>query len=168
MLTELHRLANAGVDFAVLAANAVHIVFDALREKSPIPLISIIDGACDDARSRGLKRTGLFGTKFVMQGNFYLDKFKQAGIDLIVPTLDEQEYIHEKYFGELVNGIFEKQTRDRFLAIAERLKVEEGIEGLILGATELPLLLRDASNEIPFLDTTMIHVKQIVTAMLPE
>jgi aspartate racemase len=167
LLAGVQRLDRAGADFAVIAANAAHVVFDALRDKSPIPLISIVEATRQDASSRGLKRVGLFGNKFTTQRSFYIDKFKEAGITLVVPSLDEQEYIHEKYFDELVHGVFLAETRNGLLAIAERLRVQEGIEGLILGGTEIPLILRDASDQgIPFLDTTMIHAREIVAQLL--
>jgi len=169
LLTELRRMDRAGADFAVVAANAPHVVFDALRDKSPIPLISIVEATCQDATSRGLKRVGLFGIKVVTQGSFYFDIFSKAGISLVVPTLDEQEYIHEKYLNEFVNGVFLAETRDGLMDIVERLRVQEGIEGLILGGTELPLILRDAPDQkIPFLDTTMIHVGQIMAGLFSE
>jgi len=169
LLTELRRLDRAGADFAVLAANATHVVFDALRDKSPIPLISIVEATCQDVISRGLKRVGLFGIKVVTQGRFYLDIFDKAGISLVVPTPDEQDYIHQKYLSEFVNNVFLPETRDGLMAIVERLRVQEGIEGLILGGTELPLILRDAPDQkIPFLDTTRIHVGQIMTRLFSE
>ena len=167
LLTEVQRLANAGADFAAVAANAPHVVFDDLREKSPIPLISIVEATCQDAICRGLKRVGLFGIKVVTQGRFYTDKLKHSGITPVVGTLDEQEYVHQKYLSEFVNNVFLEETRNSLLAIVERWRVEEGIQGLILGGTELPLILRDVPNHrIPFLDSTMIHVKRIVDGLL--
>ena len=164
---EIRRLAGAGADFAALAANTPHIVFDALRRQSPIPLISIVEVTCQAARAQGLKRVGLFGTRFTMQGRFYPDVFVPAGITLVAPAPEEQAYIHEKYMGELVNGIFLPETRQGLLAIAGRLKTQEGIEGLILGGTELPLILRDVKDQgIPFLDTTRLHVEQVVARLL--
>ncbi len=170
LLIELQRLAWAGADFGVLACNVAHVVFDALRDRSPIPLISIVEATCQDASLRGLKRIGLFGTKYVMQGRFYSEIFNQAGISLIAPALDEQEFIHEKYLNELAVGVFLAETRNGLLAIAERLRVEEGIEGLILGGTEIPLILREASSDqkIPFLNTTMIHVGQVMAGLFSE
>jgi aspartate racemase len=167
LVEEVNRLSSAGADFGALASNTPHIVFEGIRERSPIPLISIVESACDAAQGLGLKRVGLFGTRFTMQGQFYPDVFSRAGITIALPEEDEQDYIHEHYMSELVNGIFLPETRGRLLGIANRLQTRQNIEGLILGGTELPLILRETEhNGIPFLDTTRIHVDRIVTKLL--
>lgn len=167
LAAEIQKLAQAGADFVALAANTPHAVFDDLRRQSSIPLISIVEVTCQAARSLGLQRVGIFGTRFTMQGRFYTDVFTQAGITLIAPTPAEQTYIHEKYLGELVNGIFLPETRAGLLAIAKRLEAQEGIESLILGGTELPLILQEGEgNGLPFLDTTKLHVAAIVSHLL--
>jgi len=165
---EFERLAHAGANFGVIAANTPHIVFDELQKRSPIPLLSIVEATRDEARARGLKSVGLFGTRFTMQGQFYTDVFSRADIQIIVPNQEEQSYIHEKYLGELLNNIFSPETREGLLAIVDRLRERDHIEGLILGGTELPLILRGAEhNGVPFLDTTRIHVDRIVNELLP-
>jgi aspartate racemase len=167
LVGEIHKLARAGADFGVLASNTPHVVFDEIRRQPPIPLISIVEAAGEAAQALGLKRAGLFGTRFTMQGRFYPEVFSKAGITLAVPEPDEQAYIHDKYMRELVNGVFLPETRERLLAIVDRMKERHGIQGLILGGTELPLLLRDdTSSGIPFLDTTKIHVERIVARLL--
>jgi len=166
---EVRRLAAAGADFGALSANTPHIVFDELLPRSPLPLTSIVETTCESAKASGLRRLGLFGTKFTMRAGFYQKTFSRERMTLVLPDAAEQEYIHERYMGELVNGIFLPETRARLLEIARRLKEEEGIEGLILGGTELPLILRatdaDAAG-LPMLDTTRIHVKRIVEQLL--
>lgn len=167
LVGELERLARAGVDFGVLASNTPHIVFDELQKRSPIPLLSIVEATCDEARARSLKKVGLFGTRYTMQGQFYPEVFSRAGLQIIVPNAEEQTYIHEKHLGELLNNIFSSETREGLLAIVDRLRERGDIDGLILGGTELPLILRDAAhNGVPFLDTTRIHVDRIVTELL--
>lgn len=169
LLSEVHRLARAGADFGLLAANTPHIVFEDIQRQSPIPLLSIVEAACEAARGLGLKRVGLFGTRFTMQGYFYPEVFSRQGITLVVPDLAEQDYIHDKYLSELINGIFLPETREGLLQIVERLKERTGIQGLILGGTELPLILRDIDDRgIPFLDTTKIHAGYAVAEMLSE
>jgi aspartate racemase len=164
---EVERLARAGANFGLLAANTPHAVFDEISRQSPIPLISIVEATCDAAKALGLNRVGLFGTRFTMQGRFYPDVFSRAAITLVVPSENEQAYIHDKYMGELVNGIFLPETRERLLTIANRLRGQEGVEAVILGGTELPLLFRDATaSGISFLDTTQIHVQAAVTQLL--
>jgi len=164
---EIQKLARAGADFGVLSAITPHLVFPALREQSPIPLLSIVEVTCREAERLGLKRLGLFGSRFTMAGRFFPEVFAHSGITLVSPTPAEQVFIHEKYMGELVAGKFLPETRAAFLALAERLRTEEKIAGLILGGTELPLLLRDVSDpKIPFLDPTQLHVNAIVERML--
>lgn len=167
LASEVLKLAKAGADFAVLASNTPHIVFDELRRRSPIPMISIVEATCEAAQALKLKRLGLFGTRSTMQGQFYPLVFSACGIAVVVPEPEDQTYIHEKYMGELVKGLILPETRERLLAIAGRLRERQQIEGIILGGTELPLILRDATSPgVPFLDTTTIHVKRIVTEML--
>lgn len=167
LVEEVRKLANAGADFGLLAANTPHIVFDEINRQSTIPLISIVEVTCREAQSLGLKKIGLFGTRFTVQKSFYPDVFSKAGIELAIPQLDEQDYIHDKYMNELVNGIFLPETRQRLLMIVDRMKEQQDIDGLILGGTELPLILNeDNYNGIPFLDTTKIHVKYAVEEML--
>jgi len=164
---EIERLARAGADFAALAANTPHIVFDQLRERVSLPLVSIVEAACDKVQALGLERPGLFGTRFTMQGRFYPDVFSRSGVPLIMPNEEEQAFIHEKYFGELLKNIFTPETRAQLLEIVDRMKQRDEIDGLILAGTELPLLLRDAEhNGIPLLDTTRIHVEKIVARLL--
>ncbi len=169
LLGEVDKLARAGAGFAVLASNTPHIVFPAIQARSPIPLISIVEAACEEAKRLGLKRVGLFGTRFTMQAPFYSDVFTKAGIALVLPEPDEQTYIHDKYMGELVNAVFLPETRARLLALADALKDRHSLDGLILGGTELPLILKEEShNGIVFLDTTRIHVQRIVEKMLEQ
>jgi aspartate racemase len=167
LLAELRRLADAGASVALLASNTPHIVFDELRRRSPIPLVSIVEAACAEAKALGLGRVGLFGTRFTMQGRFYPDVFSREGIALVLPSAEDQAFIHDRYMGELVHGVFRPETRDGLLAVVDRLVATERIEGLVLGGTELPLILRDpAGRPIPFLDTTRLHVAAAMKQLL--
>ena len=177
LLEALEKLARARADFGIISANTPHIVFDEVAPKSPIPLISIVEATRAAAKARNLKRLALFGTRYTMQANFYPKVFAREGIDLLVPDTQDQDYIHEKYFSELVPGKFLPETRAGLLAIVDRMKTtsdppsqsdgEAGIDGVILAGTELPLILRDSNhNGIPFLDTTKIHVEAAVAEML--
>jgi aspartate racemase len=142
-------------------------VFDQVQLQSPIPLISIVEATCEVARQMGLKKLGLFGTRFVMQGILYPKVFSRDGIELVVPLPEEQDYIHQIYFGELVNGVVLPETRQKLLAILDRLHREEKIQGLILGGTELSLIFRESTAlGLSILDTTQIHVNSIVTELL--
>lgn len=161
----VEALARAGAEVGFLASNTPHLVFDEIALRSPIPLVSIVTSARDRASALGLKRVGLFGTRFTMQASFYSDAFAAAGIAVVAPQPQEQEYIHEKYMGELVAGILLPATRARLMSIAQLLKERDGMEALILGGTELPLILRGDNNVgIPFLDTAQLHVQAVIAA----
>src|SRR5712692_5541109 len=146
LVSGLQKLARAGVDFGVIAAGTPHIVFDQVRERSPIPLISMVEATCEPAAKLKLKKIALFGTRFTMLGQFYKDVFSKAGITLVVPEPDEQEYIHDKYMNELVHGIILPETRERLLGILDTMKERDDVEALILGGTELSLIIKDAEH----------------------
>ncbi len=167
LLHGIGKLARAGADFGLISANTPHIVFEDVASKSPIPLISIVEATCASAKAHNLKRLALLGTRYTMQASFYPKVFSRERIELFVPEPDDQNYIHEKYFTELVPGKFLPATRAGLLAIVDRMKAERDIAGVILAGTELPLILRDPDyNGIPFLDTTKIHVEAAVDEML--
>jgi aspartate racemase len=160
-------LVRAGVDFAFIAANTPHLVFDEVQRRSAIPLLSIVRATCNHAEALGVKKVGLFGTGFTMRASFYPEEFQRAGIALVRPKQAEQEFIHRKYIGELLKNQFLPDTRAEILSIAQRMKDEDGVEALVLAGTELPLLLRDSgSPSVAFLDTTVIHVEAIVDELL--
>ena len=165
--TAIDRLARAGANIALIAANTPHLVFDEVDSRSPIPLISIVQSTCNRARTLGFTRLGLLGTGFTMRARFYPNVFARAGLQLIVPGKAEQAFVHEKYINELLKNQFLPQTRAAILNIIEQMQTGEQIEALILAGTELPLLLRGAEpTGLPFLDTTMIHVEAAVEAIL--
>ena len=167
LVSEIQKLARAGAEVGFLAANTPHMVFDEVRDQSPIPLVSIVETTCRAAKAAGLEKLGLFGTRMTMQGRFYPDVFSREGIALAVPDEHDQAYIHHMYFNELVKGTVLPETRQRLLKIVDRLKERESIQGLILGGTELSLIFRDATVcDIPVLDTTKIHAKTIVREAL--
>lgn len=140
LASEVNKLAAAGADFALLASNTPHIVFDKIQEASLLPMISIVEATCAKAKEIGIQRVGLFGTKFTMMGRFYDEVFTKQNIEVIVPDEKDQDYIHEKYMSELVKGIILDETKNGLLNIVTRNKQEHGIQGLILGGTELPLI----------------------------
>ena len=164
-IEEIRTLANAGADFGLLAANTPHIVYDEIARQSPLPLISIVEATRDEARRQGFSRVGLIGTRFTMKARFYPEVFSRENIQIVVPSDADQEYVHEKYFSELVNGIFLDETRSKLVAIVRRMRERDHIEAVILGGTELPLILRDAQLGLPVLDTTQIHVRAALARM---
>jgi aspartate racemase len=170
LVTGVERLARAGADFALIAANTPHIVFEPVQRRSPIPLISIVGATCEAAQRLALTRLALLGTGFTMQGRFYADVFSRAGVELIVPNRAEQAFIHDKYINELLRNIFLPETREGLFAILEEMKKRDHIQGVILAGTELPLILREVEPRagIPFLDTTKIHVDAAVKELMSQ
>lgn len=163
----IDKLRRAGADLAALTANTPHIVFDELRERSQIPLVSIVEATCDHAQAMGLRSAALFGTRFTMEAPFYPATFAGSNVKLVLPNAEEQSYIHEIYFGELLKDIFLPETRVRLLAIADTMKARDGVEAIILAGTELPLVIPDKEhNGMPLLDTTRIHVDRLIAEML--
>lgn len=163
LLKKIKNLHNAGADFAAIASNTPHIVFNELKKQSPLPLISIVEETSKEAQKRKLKNLGLIGTKLTMSSDFYIKPFTNKNMKVVVPTEAEQDLIHHRLFSEIELGIFKESTRNELLSIIERMVNEEKIDSVILGCTELPLILTKEEFGIPFLNTTAIHCESIVT-----
>ncbi len=158
----IQALFRAGADFAFISANTPHIVFDRVKQLSPIPLISIIEEAGNKTLSLGIEKVGLIATLFTMQNKFYQEVFNKKNIEIVVPDKDEQQYIHNKLMTEIEIGIFKDDTREGLLKIIKRMKSEKGIKGVILGCTELPLILTKSEFDIHFINPTVSHVESIL------
>lgn len=157
---EVEVLSRAGASLGLVAANTPHVVFDRLRERSPMPLVSIVEAARDAAKARGLARVALLGTRFTMSGRFYPEVFAGSGVAIVPPAPGEQAYVHGKYVGELLRSTFLPETRDGLLRIIAAMREREGIDGVLLAGTELPLILTGADADgVPLLDTAVIHVE---------
>jgi aspartate racemase len=166
LLVELGRLARAGADFGIFASNTPHLVFDQVQRKSPIPLISIVEETAMVAEEQGHKTLGLLGAEITMAGGFYPAVFARRGMTVVVPEDDDRAYVNDRYFRELVEGTFLDETRVGICAVVERMRKRHRVDGVILGGTELPLLLRDCAIAVPVLDTTSIHVESAVSRLL--
>jgi aspartate racemase len=163
LVDEIEVLARAGACLGLIAANTPHVVFDEVRARSPIPLVSIVEAACAAVQDAGFKRVGLLGTRFTMQGRFYPDVFSREGLTLVMPNEAEQTRIHRAYMDELLKGIFLLATRDYLLDVIGRLAATDGAEAVILAGTELPLILPERTvAAVPLLDTTKMHVAAAV------
>lgn len=162
LMKAINNLIGSGCDFAALSANTPHIVFDKLQERSDIPLVSIVETAKDEAVLQNLHRLGLLGTIFTMTGDFFKTPFYRHNIEIMTPTAEEMEYVNRKISSELELGMIKPETLEGFQKIIERMKKDDGIEAVILGCTELPLLLNDKVSPVPCLDTMKIHVKALV------
>ena len=160
---KLQSLKKAGADFAAITANTPHMLFDRIIERSPLPLISIVEATCKETRKRGLKRPGLFGTGFTMNGTFYQEVFGKHDIPVIMPEAEDRKIINEKLFSEIELGIFRKETRTLLVDLMKKMVHQQQIDSLILGCTEFPLILTEGEYAgVPMLNTTRIHVDAIV------
>jgi len=164
LVREVDLLARAGAGLAIIAANTPHLVFDRVELRAAIPLVSIVQATRDAAEARGLRRLGLLGTKYTARARFFPDVFAARGLEVVMPPDDDIMYVHEKYVGELVEGRFLDTTREGLVAVMERLRDRAGVDGVILGGTELPLILRGVDYSLPLLDTTQIHVDAVLRA----
>jgi aspartate racemase len=164
----VERLARGGAEFAAITANMPHLVFDEVSARSPIPLISIIATCADEARRRGLRRVALLGTRFTMDASMYPDGLRRHDIDVVIPNEDERAFIHHHYVGEMIKGVFRDDVRERVVSIVDRLRKAERVDGVVLGGTELTLLLPfDEIAGVSALNTTAIHVDAIMTQLRP-
>jgi aspartate racemase len=163
----LQELAAAGCQCALLASNASHLAFDQIDPPSPIPMIHIVDAARAAALKAGHRRLGLLGTRFVMDSDLYPARFAPAGLDIVVPTPDERYAVHEIYFGELVQGVVRDQSRDTLVGVVSTMRQRDAIDGVILGGTELALILTEpAYAGVPVLNTAQTHVDAAVDWLL--
>ncbi|MBN1407665.1 MAG: amino acid racemase [Calditrichaceae bacterium] len=156
------RLKNIGCEFGVIASNTPHRVFNKIAKKTTLPLISIVETTCYYASILGLKKLCLLGTRFTMSSDFYQKVFEKKGIELVVPDKDEQDYIQEKLFSEIEFGIIRAETRHGLLKIYERILQDDQVEGLVLGCTELPLIIKPEHIEGAYIDPVAIHIEKIV------
>jgi len=154
----LRALHGAGADFAVIATNTMHNLYEKLDRWNIIPLLSLVDATAAEVKKTGIKRVGLIGTKFAMNKPYYREGLAKFGIKAVVPDEEDQVYIGKVIFEELSYGILKEESRRGYLEIMERLK-EKGAQGIILGCTEIPLLIKQEHTNIPVFDTTSIHAE---------
>lgn len=167
LLRAVTRLADAGAGIGLLAANTPHVVFDRLAAKSPIPLISIVEVTADEVIERGLERPAILGTRYTMAGRFYADVFDRRRIPLVVPDAEEQALVHGIYVDELLKGVVKNASRRALTDLIARLAEREGIDSVILGGTELKLILQEPRyDSVVVLDTADIHARAAVARML--
>ena len=168
LLAGIRSLEAAGAEVGALACNTGHLVFDELQKASAIPLVSIVDAACSEAKHCGYSRVGLLGTSATMEADFFKQPFRKAGIEVIVPAKAERAYIAEHILKELEIGIIKEQTAVHILKIIERMANEQHIEAAILGCTELPLLFAGREASVPLLDTMQIHIAKLIDVILED
>jgi len=161
-LSDLSRkLESAGAEAIVLCANTMHIVADEVRQSVGIPLLHIVDAVAKEIREQNAKKVALLGTAFTMDNDFYQTRLLESGIETIVPEKEDRSFIHNSIFDELGKEIYRDETKQKYLEIIDRLN-KKGAEGIILGCTEIPLLIKQSDCGIPVFDTTLIHAKYAV------
>jgi len=152
------KLEAAGADFIIIAANTIHLILDQVQASLSIPVLSLLDALGQAILAQGISTVGLLGTRFTMEKPFYRDALRQKGITVLLPEADDRERVNAIIFGELIAGLIRDQSRAEFVAIIRKL-VAQGAEGIVLGCTEIPLLVREADVEIPLFNTTVIHAE---------
>ncbi len=154
----LDRLRGAGAEFAIMATNTMHLLFDPLQARAGIPLLSIVDATGTAIRMAGLRVVGLLGTRFTMEKSFYRDGLARQGIATLVPEAGDREEIHRVIMQELSVGELKPASRRRYLEIIDGL-VARGAEGIVLGCTEIPLLVTSDHTSVPLFDTATLHAQ---------
>jgi aspartate racemase len=156
---------KAGAQCMVLAANTMHKVADEVQQAISVPLIHIGEAAATEVKKKGIAKVALLGTKYTMQLDFYKNKLSDKGIATIIPGDEDAEYINDSIFKEMGKGLFLPATKERYITIINKL-IEQGAEGIILGCTEIPILIKPEDCSVPTFDTTAIHVKAIMDYIL--
>jgi aspartate racemase len=164
IMSGIRSLEAAGVDFILMAANSPHSVYDEVEQQATVPMVSIVQEAVHYARARNLKSLLLLGIKYTMQADFYPTTCKEAGIEVITPSAEEQDLINRIIFDELVLGIFKPASKQALLDVIGRYEVD----GVILGCTELPLIIRQNDLAISVIDTVDVHAEAALRYALAE
>jgi len=168
MIDAAKRIENGGADFLIICTNTMHKMAEEVQQNIKIPLLHIADATAEKIKSIGLKKIGLLGTRFTMEENFYKGRLiKKHGLDVIVPNNDEREIVHRVIYDELCNGEIKESSKLKFIEIMNHL-VEDGAEGIILGCTEIGLLVQQKDSQVPLFDTTKIHAEAAVDIALAD
>jgi len=167
MIDAAKALQNAGADMVLICANTMHKVSAEVASNIDIPLIHIGDVTADAIKKQGLKKIGLLGTKYTMEQNFIKDRIQNQGIEVIIPEEADREIIHNVIYNELAKGIISDDSRKAYLTIINKL-VAAGAEGVILGCTEIGMLIKPTDTAIPTFDTTIIHAEKAVELALQK
>lgn len=162
MIDAAQRVKKGGADFVVICTNTMHKMAEEVQSSINIPLLHLADVTAERIKAQGLKKVGLLGTKFTMEEDFYKGRLiKKHGLEVMIPDDEEREVINNILYNELCMGEIKKISKDKFKKIIDNL-VLKGAEGIILGCTEIPLLIDKEDYEIPLFDTTRIHAEEAV------
>ena len=167
LVSSANNLIAAKAEVIILATNTPHIVFNELEKKVSKPMISIMDAVAKEIKKQNLKKVGLLGTKFTMQGDYYPKALEKFDLEVITPSLEDQEVIHRIIYKELTFHVLNDVSREKYLEIINRLN-NMGAEGVILGCTEIPLLIKQEDCKIPVFDTATIHALSVLEYAMNE
>ncbi|OGV50989.1 MAG: aspartate racemase [Lentisphaerae bacterium GWF2_44_16] len=162
MKSIVNTLKKGGADFVLICTNTMHFLADEIEKSTDIPLLHIADATAGEIKRHGIRKAALLGTRFTMEKDFYRKRLAEKhGIEVIIPENDERKIIHDIIYDELCRGIRLETSRDKYRRIISGL-ADKGVEGVILGCTEIGLLLREGDTDIPLFDTTVIHAAAAV------
>lgn len=168
ILDAARRLQRGGADFIVVASNTLNSLADSIEREVGLPVLHIADVTGEAIRKRGLTKVALLGTTYTMEQPFYRERLEKRGIRVVIPNKEERDYINAVIFDELCANRIRKESRDGYVRIINRLQKEEKVEGVILGCTEIPLLIKQEDVSIPVFDTTAIHAEAAVEYSLSD
>ena len=154
-----YNLEKAGADFIVICTNTMHKVVNQIKEKISVPILHIAEMTAEKILEKGLKNIALLGTKYTMEQDFYKSKLIEKGINVIIPDKNDIETINEVIYDELCLGTINFNSKKKFLEIVDKLR-SKGAEGIILGCTEIGLLIKNEDTDIPLFDTAVIHAEE--------
>lgn len=155
-----HGLQQSGADMLLICTNLMHKVAPLIEARLDIPLLHIADATGHSIQQQGLKKVGLLGARYTMEEDFYRQRLlEKFGLEVVIPEIDDRELVNRVIFDELCKGQFTDQSRNDYLAIIEKLR-SEGVEGVILGCTEIPLLVRQEDTDLPLFNTTALHAQR--------
>ena len=168
MIGAAQRLEKAGADFLVICTNTMHKVADAVQKDIRVPLLHIADATAEEIKSRGLEKVGLMGTRFTMEEDFYKERLiGRHGLEVMIPDEHERQIINDVIYNELCRGEVAQSSRDKYGKIMQNLAAN-GSEGIILGCTEIGLLVDQGDVQVPVFDTTAIHAKSAARYALEQ
>ncbi|MDD7914183.1 aspartate/glutamate racemase family protein [Polaribacter ponticola] len=150
------NLADAGATCILICANTMHLCIDAVKKVVNIPVIHIAEATSNSILEKNIKKVALLGTKYTMEKDFFIDILTSFGIETIIPEQEERDLIHNVIYNELASGIIDSISKEKYLIIIDKL-IKSGAEGIILGCTEIPLLIQQRDVSVPVFDTTKIH-----------
>ena len=160
-------LEKAGADCIVFCANTPHIIADEIQRLINVPIINIAEETAKVVAKQNFKKVGLLGTRITMEQSFYKNKFSKFGIETVIPDFDERKFIHSSILDEMALEIFKAETKQRYIEIINKL-IAGGVEGIVLGCTEIPILIKQEDCTVPLFDTTLIHASAIVDFALSK